>query len=210
MRKLIFVLLSLFASTAVFKAKDVVRAEYFLDTDPGHGKAQSVVCNQVGENQLVLDLSEATIGAHILFIRTQDSQGRWSTMMSRPLYVCPLEGIAQVEYFIDDADPGVGKATQVAVSDVKAESIPFVIDIDALAEGDHQLSVRVKSLSGTWSVLATQSFTITQNTGVRTVVFSDAVPASRYNLKGQRIDDTMPQRGIYIQNGKKLCENKKK
>ena len=192
------------------KGKDVVRAEYFLDTDPGHGKAQSVECQQVGENQLIFDLSQATVGAHILFIRTQDSQGRWSTTMSRPLYVCPLEGIAQVEYFFDDADPGVGKATQVVVSDPKAEAIPFIIDIDALEEGDHQLSVRVKSLNGTWSVLATQSFTITQSTDVRTIVFSDSAPATRYNLKGQRINNGTPQSGIFIQNGKKHFDNNKK
>ena len=190
------------------KGKDVVRAEYFLDTDPGHGKAQSVECQQVGENQLLFDLSQAAVGAHILFIRIQDLQGRWSTTMSRPLYVCPLEGIAQVEYFFDDADPGVGKATQVVVADPKAEYIPFIIDVDALEEGDHQLSVRVKSLNGTWSVLTTQSFTITQSTDVRTIVFSD--PSTRYNLKGQRINNGTPQSGIFIQNGKKYFDNNKK
>ncbi|MCK8622194.1 hypothetical protein [Prevotella sp. E13-27] len=192
------------------KGRNVARAEYFLDTDPGYGKARSVECNQVGENQLVFDLSQAAVGAHILFIRTQDTLGRWSTAMSRPLYVCPLEGIAQVEYFIDDADPGVGKATQVVVSDPKAETIPFVIDIDALSEGDHQLSVRVKSHSGTWSMLTTQSFNITICTGIRTIVFNDSAPAKRYNLRGQSANNGTPHSEIYIQNGKKYFDKNKK
>ena len=52
---------------------------------------------------------------------------------------------------------------------------------------------------------------ITGYTGVTNVLDqNDTRGIKRYNLKGQRIDDTTPQRGIYIQNGKKLFENKKK
>ena len=74
-------------TTIAAQAQQPALTEYFLDSDPGYGKAHSASSNQVGENQMTFDLSDAEPGVHVLSIRMQDSEGKWSTTMSRPLFI---------------------------------------------------------------------------------------------------------------------------
>ena len=101
-------------ATASVSAQSPERVEYFLDTDPGYGLAQIVDNISVGNNELTFDLSSAEAGAHILYVRAQDSEGRWSSTIARPLFINRLQDIVRVEYFFDDADPGIGLATPLS------------------------------------------------------------------------------------------------
>ncbi len=59
----------------------LTRAEYFLDTDPGIGNANTVSianADSVHSNFLI-SLSSIALGNHSLFIRTRDENGVWST-----------------------------------------------------------------------------------------------------------------------------------
>ena len=62
-------------------AQNIVAAEYFIDTDPGHGAGTPVSItpgtdiNNVSANVNIPGLSN---GSHNLFIRTKNQEGRWS------------------------------------------------------------------------------------------------------------------------------------
>jgi hypothetical protein len=59
----------------------IVAAEYFFDVDPGFGEGIAVPLPNPAANldiQFVADLNNIPNGPHILFVRSQDENGRWS------------------------------------------------------------------------------------------------------------------------------------
>ncbi len=163
-RRLSLLALSLMAAIPIF-AQSPTRVEYFLDTDPGYGLAQIVNNISVGNNELTFDLSSAEAGAHILYVRAQDSEGRWSSTIARPLFINRLQDIVRVEYFFDDADPGIGLATPLPLPDQSYKAHldwQPELDVSALELGEHTLSVRALDAFGTWTDIMTRSFTIVE------------------------------------------------
>ena len=151
----------------------VNRIEYFFDTDPGYGLANALEAPENGEKNYTLPIEGS--GAHVLCLRVQDEQGRWSTVLSRPLYVINSSDgeITAVEYFFDNADPGVGKATAVELSRENATECTFDIDISRLALGNHHLCVRVRDSGKHWSMLRIQPFEIVdEGMGIQNVVWT--------------------------------------
>lgn len=63
----------------------IVKAEYFVDTDPGIGKAMDIPGINTGAtiDQLVaLEMTGVSTGAHVLNIRVKDDKGFWSYHLS--------------------------------------------------------------------------------------------------------------------------------
>lgn len=152
--------------------KRVNRIEYFFDTDPGYGLANALEAPENGEKSYALPIEGVGSGAHLLCLRAQDEQGRWSTVLSRPLYVINASDgeVTAIEYFFDKADPGVGNATAVTIPETHATEFSFDLDISQLALGNHQLCVRVRDGNNQWSMLRIQPFEIVSTgTGVQQV-----------------------------------------
>ena len=110
--------------------KRVNRIEYFFDTDPGYGLANALDAPGNGEKSYALPIVGVGSGAHLLCLRAQDEQGRWSTVLSRPLYVINASDgeVTAIEYFFDKADPGVGNATAVTIPETHATEFSFDLD----------------------------------------------------------------------------------
>lgn len=88
-------------SNAPFPLK---RIEYFLDTDPGFGNANtlSVSTTQI-DLAVVADLSSATPGFHTLYIRSQDINNQWSLPFEKPFFVTRSgSNIVALEYYYSD------------------------------------------------------------------------------------------------------------
>jgi PKD repeat protein len=70
--------------------KELVRAEYFIDEDPGQGNAEPVMFNPnngIHEQQFDADLSGLEWGEHTLYVRTMDESGSWSITVAEPFDV---------------------------------------------------------------------------------------------------------------------------
>lgn len=147
---------------------DLSRLEYFFDTDPGHGKGTPLEQPRTGSNIYVMDFAAVQAGAHVLYLRAADESGQWSATVSRPLYVMPSTAglITAIEYYFDDADPGCGNATAVELPEDASQPMAFDVDIDGLALGEHQLSVRVRDDAGRWSLVNSSPFSIGSDTGI--------------------------------------------
>ena len=170
-RKLFFTALALLPMLAM-QAQVPLRTEYFLDSDPGYGKARIVEGLTEGDNAMTFDLSDAPAGAHVLYVRSQDDAGRWSTTMSRPLYIEQLQDIVYVEYFID-SDPGIGKATPLSLPDVDYRAhLDFDVAINTadLELGMHELSVRACDALGQWATMLTRQFEVVEGGGTEPVI----------------------------------------
>jgi hypothetical protein len=72
--------------TALDPGLSITAVEYFIDLDPGAGLAHAVSINP-GQNisaEFNVDLNDVDDGFHTLFVRTQDTSGRWSITSARP------------------------------------------------------------------------------------------------------------------------------
>lgn len=83
------------------------------------------------------------------------------------------ETITAAEYFID-TDPGVGNATAITVSNDTSILSNFNISSGSLAEGVHQLHVRVKDNLDQWSTYARKTFVIRNTVSPNTHTITDA------------------------------------
>ena len=146
----------------------VANMEYFFDSDPGYGKASKLSNPANGSQRYVLSMGDVPVGAHVLCLRAQDEQGKWSTVLTRPMYVTSKsEGtLTAMEYFFDNQDPGEGKAHQVALPANPTEQFAFEVPVEGLKEGSHQFSVRAKDEDGNWSMVRSEPFSITPGEGI--------------------------------------------
>ncbi len=136
---------------------NIVRMEYFFDTDPGYGNGTSVEFTPDTEVALEKTIPVNTLseGIHIFYIRACDDEGHWSQTYNRIFLKTPLQNdnfynITKVEYFFD-ADRGFGKGIAsefTAASDIVLDKI---WSVNSLVEGIHILYVRVQDEFGHWS-----------------------------------------------------------
>ena len=84
----------------------IIKAEYFYDTDPGLGNGNSISLNNANlDSTLNFSTNGLPPGAHSLFIRLQNSATNWSTTYQNNFLVWPgSSGSPQIQtllYFID-------------------------------------------------------------------------------------------------------------
>jgi hypothetical protein len=133
---------------------NVMKAEYFFDTDPGigHGTALSVTAGLTTNITAAIPLTGLSTGIHRLYLRTGDANGHWSITNESNLAILntsliipsnPAPGnITLLEYFFD-TDPGFGNGTTVAITGTtNLVNYTFTVDVSGLAEGNHNFFVR--------------------------------------------------------------------
>lgn len=139
-----------------------VLAEYFYDKDPGYGKGIPLQKISTDTLHFVLSIEGLKAGAHMLYVRSADDGGKWSSTVARPLYVKPVsqEQFVQMEYFFDDSDPGFGKATPLSDFAVGMETLVTTLPTDGLKAGAHLLNVRGRRANGLWTSVTSRSFLV--------------------------------------------------
>jgi hypothetical protein len=141
-------------------AQGYTRVEYFVDIDPGFGKAKATSLPKGDDIQFIADLSTIGNGIHSLYFRVQDGLGHWSQTTNR-LFIkqaVPRDAtitIAKAEYYVD-TDPGFGKAT--AISSISGETIDAIVDLSTIKSGLHNLNIRTFDTQGHWSQVVSRSF----------------------------------------------------
>jgi hypothetical protein len=143
---------SLSERRAITIRSTIISAEYFWDTDPGHGLGNAIAITSSDSINVIQSISTTGLsnGSHILYIRTKSNSGKWS--LSEPRTVIIKNTIVAAEYFWD-TDPGLGLATAVpAFSSTDSLNTSFFINTSALSLGTHQLYTRAKDRDGKWSL----------------------------------------------------------
>jgi subtilase family serine protease len=140
----------------------ITRIEYYIDTDPGYGKATPLsFAPDTAIHNLPIQVNPASLGSgiHSLFVRAMDATGKWS-FNNRWLFVKPYGNInnappamiTHVEWYIDD-DPGYSKGHQVPLlpGDMP-EDVLINVNPAGLTAGIHSFYVRAKDANGNWSM----------------------------------------------------------
>jgi len=187
-------------------AQKLLKAEYFIDTDPSPGKGVSISVTKsdsIDLNSIQIPTTGLGIGTHTLGIRVRDSLGFWS-----PNYCTPFSILAGTstnaganktkivlgEYFID-TDPSPGKG--ISIVGAAGDSIDLnniQIPTTGLGVGTHTLGIRVRDSLGFWSPNYCTPFSILAGTN------SNAGDNKTKIVKGEYfIDiDPSPGKGIAI------------
>ncbi len=161
----------LFAACAVLSAlhlaaqPNLVRAEYFINQDPGPGLGTVIsipASNHVQDIGFTVNTATLPTGIHYLYLRIQDANGVWSHaaqwIFARPFAGVPVlpaqagpVNIVQAEYFINN-DPGIGAGIPIPVgAGLQLQDISFTFNSAPLPTGIHYLYVRTKDANGVWS-----------------------------------------------------------
>ena len=160
----------------------ITKAEYFVDTDPGFGKATAIPVTSdtdVTVSGFLADIGTLTSGVHNFYVRTMDAAGNWSLTNKNTLSVvvanvvipaeAPAAPFTRLEYFFD-TDPGFGKGTQITVPATQdLQSYNIAADISSLPNGLHTLFIRT---AGNWSQTSMQAFNIGTPLPVKLLHFS--------------------------------------
>jgi len=162
--------MSHFVSKTISKGK-VTDLEYFIDNDPGIGKAIKIDFEEGKRDFVVtknINLDNIPQGLHSLFIRAKDEGDNWScSLINHFICLDPYKWkIDSLEYYIDDNDPGYGQANKVTINSSSKVDINFNVDLTDYEIGMHTISLRAKRYLGTWSRDYIFNFEIKDNLGV--------------------------------------------
>jgi len=145
-------------STAIDTIPQLLAAEYFFDTDPGvgNGTAFTVVPGDSIDLNTTVPTASLSNGFHTLYVRTQNTDGKWSLYEGRTIYIhnpvnAVLSQLESAEYFYD-TDPGFGNGTPFTTSTGDSLIINAPVPTASLGAGFHTLYVRAKNTNGEWSL----------------------------------------------------------
>jgi hypothetical protein len=158
---------SFLKTNAYGELQNIVKAEYFFNTDPGLGNAVDVPLTpspHISDLSFSIDVSDLELGFHQLYLRTKDENGLWSltnvkTFFKEKLYADP-QNIVKAEYFYNE-DPGFGNGIDISLTAApNLEELIFYADNSYLPIGLHQFFVRTQDQNGNWSLTNNQMFLI--------------------------------------------------
>jgi hypothetical protein len=143
-------------SFSVASAQKIKRIEYFIDTDPGFGKANAVkghlLSNDISDYVYSFKKSLPS-GNHVLGVRSKDSAGRWShtnLLNFNTIDTLSKNPIDRIEMFVD-RDSGFGKSAFFDVVD-STDVLGLVLSKSMLLSvGNHILGLRSRESRGKWS-----------------------------------------------------------
>ena len=145
--------------------QNMVKLEYFIDSDPGFNQAINVPIT-AGTNftqGLTIPLNvNLPLGFHKFYIRARDASGKWSVVYQQNFFktndLPTVQNITKLEYFID-TDPGFNQAINVPITAginiTQGLTIPLSVNLPL---GFHKFFIRARDASGKWSVVHQQNF----------------------------------------------------
>jgi hypothetical protein len=160
MKKQIMLIAFVAISISAF-SQNMIRGEYYIDSDPGFGHATgfsiTVPDSDLTQAITIPYASFNGSGYHNLFVRTQDSNGNWS-QTSRSFVQADdnfnLSEVIKVEYFFD-VDNGFGNNSFELLEASSDNTWNFIIPFDQLPKdwkANDSLSIRVQeSVINNWS-----------------------------------------------------------
>jgi len=143
---------------------DFSKGEYFIDKDPGTGKATAITISTTDTTTTQTFIAKTTglaPGYHRLYIRTRDNDGHWSLSTRRSIEIIKSLDTAKItaaEYFFT-SDPGFGKATKKTFATSSANgTFQFNIPYNSIPAGADTLFVRIIDTDIEWSLTKRAKF----------------------------------------------------
>jgi hypothetical protein len=140
---------------------NIVREEYFFDTDPGYGLATPITItpDSLINSTTPFNLTGLSGGVHMLGVRAKDANDGWSETVMHQVIVSSgsqSPNIVKLEYAFD-TDPGFGNGTPITITTPDSLINQTVnVDVSTLSSGSHLLMMRAQDANGGWSETVTK------------------------------------------------------
>ncbi len=139
MLKYILIILVFNLTLSIFA--QIVRVEYFFDDDPGFGNATAIAFTGTTDISLSPDISTnaLSIGLHYLYIRSEDSSGKWSLCSYRPYFKtdASLNKVVKFIWHFTGSDANPDEIfSHVITTPANDLSIDIAPSVSALTEGN--------------------------------------------------------------------------
>ncbi len=146
-------------------AQNITQVEYFLDENAGFGKntVVNVTPSADAAFPITVNANGAVPGFHKFYLRTKDSDGKWSQTSRRTIEILKSEAkqiVINGEYFFDE-DPGFGAGISITVSPQDSVIMQnFKAVATGLTPGFHKMYLRLKDNYGNWGITVRQNMEI--------------------------------------------------
>ena len=179
---------------------NIVKVEYYIDTDPGYGLATDVPVlagTPIIDLNFNVPMTSVTDGFHRVFVRVKDVNGDWAMVANNAFLkmaipanpVLNLPNISKVEYYID-TDPGYGLATDVPISaGTPINNLSINVPMTSISDGFHRVFVRTKDANNVWSMVASNTF-------LKMVIPANPTISTPTIVKAEYYVDTDPGYGL--------------
>jgi hypothetical protein len=176
MKKTVLLLITVLGLQLCHAQATVTTVEYFIDADNGVGLNTLVAINE-GDDITAAILatipSSISIGHHKLYLRTKDSDNRWSQTLRNSIEVIPTQiqnNIVTGEYFLN-VDPFYASGTKFQINPQNTDiNQAFLVQIAQNATlGFHKVYGRVKDTHGNWSLTFRKNIQVVENSN-KTIV----------------------------------------
>jgi len=158
-----------YITTTTSDVANITAAEYFFDTDPGHGSGTPIPVTSGATTNFTVSIPTSSLGAgfHFLAIRTKGADGKWGLFEGRGFYITTsttdVPNLVAAEYFFD-TDPGVGNGTSIPITTGATSNFIASIPTGSLTPGFHFVAIRAKGANGKWGIFESRGFYITSST----------------------------------------------
>lgn len=144
-----------FYKQALNVTSDIVKAEYFFDTDPGFGNGTNIPVTQAEEIanlNFAANISGLTTGIHRMFIRTKNAAGIWCVTYVHLFYKANSNDavITQAAYYFDGNSNNSFNIPITQAADIV--DLGVLINTSSLSTGIHGMYLSTKDNEGKWSV----------------------------------------------------------
>ncbi len=144
-----------FYKQALNVTSDIVKAEYFFDTDPGFSNGSDIPVTQavdIANLNFAANISSLPAGIHKMFVRTKNAAGIWSVAHLHLFYNAhsnaPL--ITEANYYFDGNSNNSFNIPITQAADII--DLNVAINTTSLSNGIHRMYLRTKDNEGKWSV----------------------------------------------------------
>ena len=164
-------------------SQDLVKAEYFFDSDPGYGNGIQLKFASTTNINLSANIYTGLLdpGYHTFYYRFKDNKNGWGTTFNRAIFVSDAkEELAEAEYFFDE-DPGFGNGIKLKFEDADNVNLSANIYTGLLKPGFHNFYYRFKS-ERKWGNTFYQPVFKTESTVIYKIVYSYDEQNTLYEL----------------------------
>ncbi len=146
--RIIMLLAAAICSLAATGQKTIVQRECWLDGNIAGSQTMT-------DGTMSIDISSLKTGLHTFAMRVQDSEGLWSSSVTRLFFVPEASGggaLVNYQYWLDN------DYQHAVIVPSSTNHGVFSIDISSLNEGFHSFAIRVQNSDGKWSSSVTRFF----------------------------------------------------
>ena len=148
---------------------DIIRVEYFIDSDPGYDNATqiSISPDYILDMEELIDCATLSNRIHTLGIRAKDENGIWGItqlhqfVRSNESYGAIMPDLTEVEYFVD-TDNGFGTVTNLTFTPDSIVNLLTSIDLTGYEYGLHTLGIRSKDADDIWGTTHLHQFVLSR------------------------------------------------